>query len=78
MDYFTMSAYNGGMGNARIMLDELKKSGVNQNDFVDKGMTSRQGVHKNIVPRMEKIGWIDKMMFGPVAPANKNEFSLYK
>lgn len=78
MDYFIMSAYNGGMGNARIMLDELKKSGVNQNDFIDKGMTSRQGVHKNIVPRMEKIGWIDKMMFGPVAPANKIEFSLYK
>ena len=78
MDYFTMSAYNGGMGNAKIMLDELKKSGVNQNEFIDKGMTSRQGVHKNITPRMEKMGWIDKMMYGPVAPTNKMEFSLFK
>jgi hypothetical protein len=78
IDYFTMGAYNGGMGNAKIMLDELKKSGVNQNEFIDKGMTSRQGVHRNITPRIEKIGWIDKMMYGPVAPSDKKEFSLYK
>lgn len=66
MDYLTMSAYNGGMGNARIMMDELSSGKFNQKDFVEQGQTSRQGVHKNIVPRMKKIGIIDKLTSGPV------------
>lgn len=50
LNYFTMSAYNGGIGNAMKMLDEAK--GKDVNEFVNKGLTTRQGVHKNIEPRM--------------------------
>lgn len=57
-DYFTMSAYNGGMGNAKIMIDELASGNYNQDAFVSTGKTSRQGVHKNIDPRMKKMKWI--------------------
>lgn len=76
MDYFIMSAYNGGMGNARIMMDEMQKSKAPQSEFIDKGMTSRKGVHKNIVPRLEKMSMISDMMVGPVAPINKVTPSL--
>lgn len=71
MDYFIMSAYNGGMGNAKIMMDELKSSKASQDEFIDKGMTSRKGVHKNIVPRMEKMAMISDMIVGPVEPVKK-------
>jgi hypothetical protein len=70
LDYMTMSAYNGGMGNAIKMMDEMSTGKVSQKEFIDKGMTSRKGVHKNIVPRIEKMKWIDKMISGPVAPSN--------
>ena len=76
MDYFTMSAYNGGMGNARIMMDEMQRSRVPQSEFIQKGMTSRKGVHKNIVPRIEKMDMISDMMVGPVEPINKVTPSL--
>lgn len=58
VDYLTMAAYNGGMGNAKIMMDELASGKYNQNDFVVKGLTSRQGVHKNIAPRIQKMKWL--------------------
>jgi hypothetical protein len=70
IEYLTMSAYNGGMGNAKIMIDELASGKVSPKDFIEKGMTSRKGVHKNIAPRIEKMKWIDKMVSGPVAPSN--------
>jgi hypothetical protein len=54
IDYLTMSAYNGGMGNAKIMIDELA-TGYNPEVFMSEGKTSRKGVHKNIAPRMERI-----------------------
>lgn len=76
MDYFTMSAYNGGMGNARIMMDEMQRSRVPQSEFIQKGMTSRKGVHKNIAPRFEKMDMISDMMVGPVEPINKVTPSL--
>jgi replicative superfamily II helicase len=71
VDYFVMSAYNGGMGNTRIMMDEMSKSKASQSEFIDKGLTSRKGVHKNIVPRIEKMGMINELMVGPVAPIKK-------
>ncbi len=57
-DYLTMSAYNGGMGNARIMIDELATGKYNPKEYVSKGLTSRKGVHKNIEPRLKKMSWI--------------------
>lgn len=53
-DYLTMSAYNGGMGNAKIMIDELA-TGYNPDVFIKGGKTSRQGVHKNVAPRVQKM-----------------------
>ena len=76
MEYFVMSAYNGGMGNARIMMDEMQRSRVPQSQFIKNGMTSRKGVHKNIVPRLEKMDMISDMIIGPVAPINKVTPSL--
>jgi hypothetical protein len=70
VDYLTMSAYNAGFGNARKMIDELASGKVSQKDYIDKGLTSLKGVHKNISPRMEKMGWIDKMISGPVPSSN--------
>jgi hypothetical protein len=64
-DYLTMSAYNGGFGNAKMMIDELTGGKFNQSDYVSKGLTSRKGVHKNVAPRMEKIDWISQMYEGP-------------
>lgn len=58
LQYLTMAAYNGGLGNARIMIDEIASKKYNQSDFVNKGLTSRQGVHKNLAPRLMKMGWI--------------------
>lgn len=54
VDYLTMSAYNGGMGNAKIMIDELA-TGYNPKIYIKEGKTSRKGVHKNIAPRMERM-----------------------
>lgn len=71
--YLTMAAYNGGMGNARKMIDELSGGKVSQKDYIEKGLTSRKGVHKNIAPRMEKMNWILQMATGP-APAPKQPF----
>lgn len=69
--YLTMAAYNGGMGNAMKMIDELSK-GVSQKDFIEKGLTSRKGVHKNIVPRMDKMALFRQIATGP-APLPKRE-----
>lgn len=76
MEYFVMSAYNGGMGNARIMMDEMKKSNVPQSEFINKGLTTRKGVHKNIAPRIEKMNMISDMIIGPVSPINKVKLSF--
>lgn len=69
--YLTMAAYNGGIGNAMKMIDELSK-GVSQKDFVEKGLTSRKGVHKNIAPRMDKMALFRQIATGP-APLPKRE-----
>ena len=50
LNYFTMAAYNGGIGNAMKMIDEAR--GRNVSEYVSKGLTTRQGVHRNIEPRM--------------------------
>lgn len=69
--YLTMAAYTGGMGNAIKMIDELSKGG-SQKDFVEKGLTSRKGVHKNIAPRMDKMALFRQIATGP-APIPKRD-----
>lgn len=66
--YLTMSGYNAGFGNAKIMIDELASGKFSQKDFVEKGLTSRKGVDKNIRPRLKKMEMVDKLTSGPVAP----------
>jgi hypothetical protein len=63
-----MSAYNGGMGNAKIMIDELS-TGYNPEVFIREGKTSRKGVHKNISPRVDKMQTLKELR-------NKRDFGL--
>lgn len=69
--YLTMAAYTGGMGNAMKMIDELSKGG-SQKDYIEKGLTSRKGVHKNIAPRMDKMALFRQIATGP-APLPKRD-----
>lgn len=69
-EYLTMSAYNGGFGNAKMMIDELASGKFDQREYVSKGMTSRKGVHKNVAPRLEKMDWIGQMYEGPRPPSS--------
>lgn len=73
VQYFTMAAYNGGFGNAKIMLDEYAAA-KDKNAFIDKGMTSRKGVHQNIQPRMENIT-VASSVLGPMAGEKQGPFS---
>lgn len=76
--YMIMSAYNGGMGNAMKMMDELATGKYNQRDYVQQGLTSRQGVHKHIAPRMENMMMINKLTSGPVAPYRRPSYDIFK
>lgn len=64
--YFTLAAYNGGEGNAKIMLDEYVKA-KDKNDFIDKGRTSRQEVHRNVGPRLKRMSMVDSLL-NPLEP----------
>lgn len=78
--YLTMSGYNGGMGTAMHMMNELSTGKYNQKDFIEQGLTSKKQVHNNVSPRFRKMEMIDKLTSGPVAPylkktvANMPEF----
>lgn len=60
-NYFTLAAYNGGEGNAKIMMDEYFKA-KDKHSFIDKGETTRQGVHKNIAPRLARMKIADQLL----------------
>lgn len=72
-EYLTMSAYNGGMNNAKTMIDELATGRFNQRDYVSRGQTSMQGIHKNIKPRLQKQSWIDEDFMQP----QQNPFPMF-
>lgn len=61
LDYFTLAGYNGGLGNAKIMVDEYAKA-KDKNDFVDSGLTSRKGIHKNIKGRLSSMRTADQLL----------------
>lgn len=54
LNYFTLAGYNGGIGNARIILDEYAKA-KDKNDFIEGGKTTRGAIHKNIKGRLESM-----------------------
>lgn len=60
-NYFTLAAYSGGEGNARMMMDEYQKA-ADKNDFIDNGRTSRGGVHKNIAPRLKRMQMVSELL----------------
>jgi len=60
-NYFTLAAYNGGEGNARMMLDEYVQA-KDKNDFIDNGRTTRQGVHKNVSPRLKRMQMVSELL----------------
>lgn len=76
--YLTMSGYNGGMGIANHMINELSTGKYNQKDFVEQGLTSKKQVHNNVSPRFKNMEIIDKLTSGPVAPYKKPSFDIYK
>lgn len=52
--YFTLASYNSRSENLPIMMEEYAKA-KDKNAFIDKGLTSRGGVHRNIAPRMQNM-----------------------
>ena len=60
-DYFILSAYNGGFGNAKMMLDEYAAD-KDQSTYVSKGRTKIQGVHKNVAPRLSKKKIVQELL----------------
>jgi hypothetical protein len=74
LNYFTMASFNGGFGNAKIMIDEYSKTG-DKNSFIDKGLTSRKGVHKNIAPRMENMPVAKSLMESATITPNTEKYS---
>ena len=53
--FFTMAAYNGGLGSAQAMLEDLKKSGLTPSAFIKQGKTSKGQVYKNVKPRYDMM-----------------------
>lgn len=53
--FFTMAAYNGGLGSAQAMLEDLKKSGLAPSAFIKQGKTSKGQVYKNVKPRYDMM-----------------------
>lgn len=60
-DYFMLAAYNGGAGNAQKMLDEYSQA-QDKNKFIDEGLTSIKGVHKNIKTRLDNMKIADELI----------------
>lgn len=52
MDYFAMAAYNGGIGNAREMIDEYAAA-QDKEKFISEGLTKKKGIHRNLAQRTE-------------------------
>lgn len=59
-NYFTLASYNGGFGNAKIMLDEYSKA-KDKSKFIKQGETTRKGVHKNISTRLQNMAEAQKL-----------------
>jgi hypothetical protein len=60
-NYFTLARYNSKPENFKIMMDEYSKA-KDKKSFIDKGETSRKGVHKNIYSRIENMAVADSLL----------------
>jgi len=61
VDYFTMASYNGGFGNAKKMLDEYSQA-QDKKSYIEKGLTSKKAIHKNVMRRMNMRSAVDELM----------------
>lgn len=60
-DYFVLAAFNGGLGNAKTMLDQYSKA-KNKRQFIERGETTRKGVHQNIIPRLQRMKLVSQIL----------------
>lgn len=65
--YFILASYNGGLGNGKTMLDEYSKA-KDKRKFIDEGLTTRKGVHKNILPRLSRVKLINQLISEQTQP----------
>lgn len=66
-DYFVLSAYNGGIGNGKSILDEYAKA-KDKRKFIDEGQTTKKQVHSNISPRLKRMKLIQRILSETNAP----------
>lgn len=64
--YFTLASYNSGFGNAQTMLNEYAKA-KDKTAYINKGLTSLKGVHKNIAPRYNRRELSNNLLTGTFA-----------
>lgn len=60
-DYFALAAYNGGIGNAKEMLEQYAKA-KDRVAFIQKGETSKKQIHGNISPRLKHLALINELL----------------
>jgi hypothetical protein len=61
MNYFTLVAYNGGVGNGKTILDEYAAS-KDKRKFIDEGQTTKKELHKNVSPRLKRLQFLTQLM----------------
>jgi hypothetical protein len=76
-NYFTLARYNAKPENFKIMMDEYSKA-KDKKSFIEKGETSRKGVHKNIYPRLENMAVANELLNPPTENPLGNEKLIKK
>lgn len=59
-NYFTLSSYNSGFGNAQKIMDEYYAA-PDKEKFLSEGLTTRKGVHKNVKPRIDNMAIVEEL-----------------
>jgi hypothetical protein len=62
-DYFVLAAYNGGIGNAKTMLDQYAKA-KDRKKFISEGGTTKKEIHKNISGRLKRLPFLNQLISG--------------
>jgi hypothetical protein len=60
-DYFVLAAYNSGLKNAKIMMNEYAKA-KDRKGYIERGETEQKEVHNNISPRLKRLKFIKKLL----------------
>jgi hypothetical protein len=65
MDYFTLAGYNGGLLNAKEMMNQYAKA-KDKKGFIERGETSKKDVHKNIIGRLKRMKLANELFNEPI------------